>query len=262
MKNYPLQRYLYTKAESDYLLELDKFSASNFKPNHKLNELILRYRATQDKIILTQIIRQVMRFIVSIAKRYKTAHIDIRDLIHEALEGVTEAINYYYKIETPEKFITYIKSIVERRIKDSVDSVSQAVELPKNIKSYQGKLKGSKQINNTEIIYSKKNIKYLGDFKSFYTDLKFIKINNIENKINSESLIFDINRVLDVILTVLEKTIIVHNFGLNNELAKPLDDISDILKATPQKIGDLKSAALNKIRSNEAALTILKKYLN
>lgn len=262
MKSPQVYRYFYTKSELKFLRDLDKYSVTKFKPNNELNILIENYRKSKSAIKLDAVVSQVMRFIVSIAKRHKTAQLDIRDLVHEALEGVIEAIDYYYKIETPEKFITYIKPIVERRIKDSVDSVTQAVELPKNIKSEQGKLKGASQIASTAMIYSKYNIKYLSDFKSLNRDAASNKLESIEVKFDTASLIFDINRILNTILTMIEKTIIMHSFGLNNELPKSLDSISDILKVTPQRIGDLKVTALNKIRNNKAAISILKKYLN
>lgn len=239
---------------------LTSFSAKTFWVDTLVREKIAEYRVSKEQKTLDAILRQYTRLIVSIAKKYKHHTIDEGDLVHTALEGVIEAINIYYDVAAEEKFITYIKPIIEQRMSDCLDLHRGAVYLPKNIMASQGKLKGTGNIHN-ELLYSKINIANIQSFKLIYDNVNMPLAQNIEEKMVHESLQFDIFRILDVVLSFSERDVIIQSFGLDGSAEKTLKSISSILGVTPQRVGDLRSSALVKMKSDPKCIELLMKYL-
>ena len=254
MKHSRKSHVSFSLPEEEFLNELSKFSAKVFVNNDLIKEWIVEYRETKDEVVLNKILAQVTRFVMFIAKKYKTPHIDIRDPIIEAMYGIIEAVDKYYRLDSNQKFITYIKVIVERRIKDTCDGYKQAVRLPKNVLSSQGKLK--KHNNTKETIYSKVNFYNSHGMQSYISGVIYA-----DESLNRESLIFDINRVLSYLLTSEERYIIISTFGLNNAVIRSLETISTDLNISVQNVRDLKSLALKKLRSDNEGLLLLSKYL-
>ena len=244
----------FNSAENKFLNELNAFSAKVFVDNDLIKEWIRDYRAEPDAEILNRILSQVTRLIMFIARKYKTNDIDIRDPIIEAIYGVIEAVNKYYNLDSNQKFITYIKIIIERRIKDTCDKYKQAVELPKNILSKQGKLK--KRNSKDAIIYSKINYQKVFEIRNYVNDVVYT-----DTSLNYESLVYDINWVLNVLLTSNERYVIISLFGLNNSIIRPIESIADDLSISQQTVRDLKLSAFKKLKSNDKCLVLLSKYL-
>ena len=85
---------------------------------------------------------------------------------------------------------------------------------------------------------------------------------SIEDKLDKESLAADLMYILDAIMTPIEKDVIVHSFGLNNNSAKAFDAISLLFKISSQKVRKIRNAALVKIRTNPKGMAMLKKYFD
>jgi len=258
MRHHRRSHASFDSSEERFLNELSKYSSNNFVDNDVIKEWITEYRENNDPALLNKILAQVTRFIMFIARKYKTPDIDIRDPIIEAIYGVIEAVDRYYNLDSKQKFVTYIKIIVERRVKDTCDKHKQAVELPKNILSEQGKLR--KRNNGNQTIYSKINFQKVTDIKSLYQLLSSAVIYS-DRALMKESLVYDINRILKVLLNYKERYIIISMFGLNDTVIRSIEMISEDLHIIPREVRELKMSALNKLRSDERGLLLLSKYL-
>ena len=153
-------------------------------------------------------------------------------------------------------------------MKDGLDNQRSAVTLPKNIMTQQRKIRHnyykskSNSINHPDsVIYTKMNVDELIGFKDILLKEQLNTFSNsIEEKLDKESLQFDVYRILENILTPIEKNVIVHNFGLNGESAKPFDSISSLLGVSTQKVRKIHSLALYKIKTNPKGMAVLEKY--
>jgi len=248
---------------------LMNIALSPFLTNSKVLELIKLYRETKKEDYLNLIVRNYIKLILRKAHKYKRQEVDVGDLIHYGMDGLIDAIRWSYNLSKKEKFITYITIIIERRMKDGLDIQKTPVMLPKNIMTQQRKIRHKKVIiepsdnsKSSEIIYSKLNI---SDFREFEVsilnkDPNYQK-NLMEKLLDDESLQFDIHRILNVLLTKTEKSILIHSFGLNGESPKAFDAIGLLLNISAQKIRKLHSATIRKIKSSSKSTSILKKYI-
>ncbi len=250
--------------------------------NDEILKNIRNYRATNESIYLDRVVNNFIKLLIKKARKYKKPGINVGDLIHYGIEGLVEAISKSFNLDVTEKFITYITIIVERRMKDGLDIQRGAVVFPKNIMTQQRKIKyeyhKKRGIDHglsehaiispispspSTPIYSKMNIE---DFLEFKDILALEQMDtfetDVEDKLDKESLQFDVFHVLKVILTPIEKDVIIHNFGLNGESAKAFDAISSLLDISSQKVRKIRNAALVKIRNNPEGMIILKKYFN
>lgn len=257
--------------------ELIAKSTSPYLTNEEILNNIQLYRSTGDIRYAHKIIFNFIKLLIKKARQYKKPLISIGDLIHYGLDGLIEAIERAFNLNAEEKFITYITIIIERRMKDGLDFQRGAVVFPKNIMTQQRKnmysfvgselnftandeLPYSNEDNSNFIIYSKINISTdIDDLKSILDENNEID-NSIEDYIDKQSLQFDIFYILETILTTVERDVIVHHFGLNGENAKAFDTIGSILNISAQKIRKIRNSAVNKIKDNPKAVSILSKY--
>jgi len=260
MKRQNISRLVFSHEEMKMMQELLLKTNNKFENGAVVDMWILDYRRTQDPATLDKILGQVLRYIIFLAKKYKTPSIDVRDLIVEAVINVIEVIKVHYKVSGHQKFITYIKTVVERRVKDYCDTVNQAVKLPKNIKSQQGKLKARGVKDG--IIYSKINIQFVGHLSVLSSGINTVTEADVDKKLDAESLNYDIMRVLDTVLTSTEKYIIMYTFGIKYNIEKSRGLLARDLKMSVKDVEAAKQLALKKLHENEKAKDILIKYIN
>ena len=255
----------FSAADIGYLRRLGGYGDKFFISNDAMINLIKEYRINKNAVVLDRILRQCIKLIVFSAKKYKRADIDLGDLVHQGLEGVIEAVTSHYNVEVKEKFITYIKVVVDRRMKDTIDLIYQTVMLPKNISSKLGQiLAGTIPIDELDpkVLYSKISVGATVDYKRICRMYSVEESVNSEDKLVAKSLQFDIFRILETVLNRKEHEVLVHSFGLNGTNSKSLDIVSDIVGLTPQAVGALKNRAVAKIQNDPRCIAILSKYLD
>lgn len=275
MKSSQKKLNIFSKSELDYMNALAARTSKPYLTNDKILENIREYRISKDSIYLDRIINNFIKLLIKKARKYKKSGTNIGDLIHYGIEGLIEAVNKTFNLDGDERFITYITIIVERRMKDGLDIQRGAVMLPKNIMTQQRKLRyefheqSAQQYTKPSTIipskpvYSKMNIEDFLEFKDILSiNQSNIFADSIEDKLDKESLQFDVFYILETILTPIEKDVIIHNFGLNGESAKAFDAISLLLGVSSQKVRKIRNAALTKIRNNPKSANILKKYFS
>jgi RNA polymerase sigma factor (sigma-70 family) len=259
MKHRSTSRLVFDKEEVFAIKELLDRAATTFENGAVVDGWILSYRKTHDPKVLDSILNQVMKFIVYTAKKYKTPSIDVRDLIIEAVISVIEVINTHYKISGKQKFITYIKIVIDRKIKDYCDTINQAVHLPKNIKSQQGKLKAKGDTKN--LIYAKVNYKSIRQLATF-SGVQRTEDATVEDKLSTESLTIDLMRVLNLKLDATERYIIMYTYGIKYDIEKSRRVIATDLKISMKEVEEIKRNALQKLQESASAKNLLVKYLD
>jgi len=279
MKNSQKSLGIFNKSELDYMNNLVNKIKLPYMSNTEILKNIQDYRSTNNSIYLDRVINNFIKLLIKLARIHKNPSTDIGDLIHYGVEALIDAISKTFNLQSKEKFITYITIIIERRMKDGVDIHRRTVELPKNIVTEQRKLRFAYYnnykldpfLNNqksqypcTYLLYSKLNTvtKYSFESVIIKQEQKIPFSMNIEDKLDKESLQFDVFYILDILLTPIERDIIIHSFGLNGEVAKVLDTISILLNVSSQKVGKIRNNALLKMKRNKKCIDILKKYLD
>ena len=259
--------------ELDYMNELmQKANNSVQLSNNEIIEHIKEYRESKNAIILNKLINNFFKLLIKLTHKYKKSGINAGDLIHYGIEGLIEAIDRSFNLTANEKFITYITIILERRMKDGVDMHTSAVDFPKNIMTQQRKIryeariednKSGDEVKNKNTVYSKLNIEDHVSLKDIFSlEQTILRDDSIEDKLDKESLQFDVFNILEVTLSPIEKDVIIHNFGLNGESVKAFDAIGELFNISSQKVRKIKNSAIIKIRSNPKSIAILKKYFN
>lgn len=248
--------------ELKYLRDIGIYSDKLFISNDEMVTLIKSYRDENKSSTMELIIKQCIKLIAFIAKKYNRSDIDVGDLIHAGVEGVIESVNTYYNVDADEKFITYIKIVIERRMKDTIEQYYQTIRLPKNESSRQAQIKGGKASNDKNLpMQYKINLGTIHDYKNLYNSNylldEAVEMNDV---LTAESLQYDIYRIIDIVLSPIEHQVIVHSFGLKGENSKSLALISEIINMTEQGAGIIKKRAIEKIRNNASCIKILSKY--
>ena len=257
MKNSPKKSSIFSITELNYMNDLMASTKMPFLTNIEILENIKNYRINKDSIYLDRVINNFIKLLIKKARKYKKPGVNVGDLIHYGVEGMIEAINKTFNLDGKERFITYITIIIERRMKDGLDAQKGAVNFPKNILTQQRKARHRVQnsLPNVDTIYSKINV---DDFILFKDILAIEQLDVDENSIEHQ---FDVYRVLEGLLTPIEKDVIIHSFGLNGESTKAFDAISLLLNVSSQKVRKIRNTALSKIKRNAQSMRVLKKYL-
>jgi len=255
MKHHRKLYVSFDPVEEKFIENLIKYSATKFVSNDTIKEWIAEYRENHDEDVLNKILAQVTRFIVFIARKHKTHDLDIQDLIIEAIYGVIEAIDKHYDLTSDKKFITYIKIIIERRIRDVVTMYKNAVVLPKNIQSQQAKLR--KVGDKRNIIYSKINFYHASEVRGLYNALS----SDYVSVFVRQSLYTDINRVLNALLTPEERYVIISLYGLNDSPIRPVALIGADLQLSSAEVNNLIASAIEKLKTDDNCINLLRGYL-
>lgn len=228
-----------------------------------------------DKAAMKKLIECNLRFVLTIAKEYQYGNIDIEDLINEGNIGLIKAIDRFDETKGY-KFISYAVWWVRQSIMQYIYDNGNMVRLPINKINAIGKVnKATEQLYQeldreptAEEIQAATNFS-TDDIRSSYLDssrclsldqkvsddsdsdmndlIPGETLEDIEGKMNGDSLKFEINSVLSS-LTEREIQILNMYFGLNGYNELSLKEIGDKLNLTNERVRQIKELALKKLR--------------
>lgn len=210
----------------EYVKELDKYFSDikHFKTLSRQEERALGMKIQRgDKSALNKLVNHNLKFVVSIAKKYRDRGVPFEDLISEGNMGLYHAAEKYDgRRET--KFITY----AVWWIKNSINEI---------IKDYAS----NNEINVDDFIFDKKkSVEYHQELinEEFEEEL-----NNIQSRNDS------VEELLKC-LQERERKIVTMFFGLKGTKEMNLDEIGQSMSLSMERVRQIKDVALIKLKSN------------
>lgn len=251
-----------------YFKEIRKKELLTFEKEIELAE---RVKDGDEKAIV-ELCEANLRFVISVAKEYQGHGLELNDLINEGNYGLIKAA---HKFDSTKgfRFISYAVWWVRQSIIQSLNDNSRLIRLPVNLITKLNSIK-----KNNELLLQE----HLGDLEMFdneFINLDVITCGSLNDHINEDGdevsdLISDeinieerlienadesklkeaLNKTLDI-LDEREREIIECYFGLNKEFeAMTLEGIGDKYDLTKERIRQIKSKAIMKLRANTSNL--------
>lgn len=230
-----------------------------------------------DKKAKEKLIRANLRFVVTVAKKYRNRGIPLADLINEGNMRLITAIDKF-EVERGFHFISYAVWWIRQAILKAICERSRAIRLPLNRANELVQIEKAKRFMEIrdnveptpeeiakELSMDKDLVKHLLNvsretisletpayedkknsscISDFITDEKF---DTPEEEIEKQSLHDAINKVLNT-LTEKEKQIIEYRYGLNGNKSMSLKQIGEKYDLTKERIRQIEKKALVRLR--------------
>jgi RNA polymerase primary sigma factor len=267
----------------NYLQRISEYKPLSREEEYKLGKKIQR----GDKKALEKLVLANLKFVVTIANKYKISGIPLADLINQGNVGMLEAAKRFNP-EKCVKFISYAVWWIRQSIIQSLAEQSGTVKLPIKQASILYKINGaienlSKELGREprsdeiaeyldiseddieNILRVSRNYLSLeapvkeGEDRTFIDFLESKK-QDVEEEIIHKTLNEALTEIVDE-LSNREKDIVIWRFGLNGEIPKTLEEIGQILTISRERVRQVESRALNKLKK-KALKRKLVDYLN
>ena len=256
-------------------------------------ELFTEYKRTGNMAIKTRLIKANLRWVVTCAKQFSYDKVRVEDLINEGNIGMIGAIDKFDPSRGV-TFLTFATWPIRQAIKDYIDNTSADIVQPANryrinklMTRAENMLMSEGNLNPTvdEMIDMYSRIKEhtdpvltVADYNEIKTQTKgFVSMETPLPGVDGEEMNlgatfrsngeyaadyeiaqadkkYDINCMLDRCLTLREKEIVEYSFGLNGKEEKTLEQISDIIELTRERVGQLLAGSLVKMKAEKSAV--------
>jgi len=263
-------------------------SISQYKPLTKEQEYDLGVRIQEgDDDALNLLILSNLKFVVSIANRYRNTGLPVSDLINQGNLGLVEAARRFDHTKDV-KFISYAVWWIRQSIIQALAEQSGTVKLPIKQAGILYKINGAKEKLNKElnrepntreiaehleieedaienVLRVSRNYLSLeapirdGEDRSFI-DLLESESTDIEEDIISKTLKTALDDIVEE-LDERESMIISWRFGLDGEAPKTLEEIGEEMQISRERVRQLETRALAKLRK-KAMKNKLQDFLN
>ena len=257
-----------------------------YKPFTKEEEIeyFKRYQNKEDvkNIIFNHYAGLVIYYVKSFCNKYNIQNLSVMDLIEYGNMGLLLAIDKYdlsYNCRFSTIAFPYIKQTIFAAIQDNDSLIRIPIYKKNEIRSFSKQLKEltitlNREPTNKEIAkYINKSLKYVIELKKIMILCNIGSLNTFSKKTTKDNLeilymINDedcnvehevinnikyefVNDILDKIkLTYTEKQTLMYRFDFFDCGKKTLEEISNILKLSKQRINQLETSAINKIRKS------------
>lgn len=272
-----------TNSIKTYLQEIGKYSLLS---KEQENETAIA-AAQGDKQAKENLINHNLRLVVSIAKYYMGRGLNFLDLIQEGNIGLIKAVNKF-DVTKGFKFSTYATYWIKQAISYAIMNQTRNIRIPVHIvelisnikkieKSFQQehgrdpKPEEVAVILNIDIEKIKEAYFWMKDTTSLDIVVGEDEDTTIGSLIEDESILSEFNAIeendcsvaIRNILNTLderEKIVIMRRFGINTDYAKTLDEIGKELGLSKERIRQIETSALRKLRNPRRA-KILKEFI-
>lgn len=284
IQNIDTLKILYKETYPEDVVQLYFKNISAYKPLSLAEEKALGEKIKEgDKEALKKLILSNLKFVVSIAHKYKNTGVPLPDIINQGNIGLIEAAKRYDP-EKNVKFITYAVWWIRQAIIHGLSNQTGSVKLPLKQANNLYKINSSKErltkelkreptvkeiskasgINEDEIDHlvqaSKKHLS-LDAATNDEEDNFFIDNLEDENSSVEKAIIEKTMRdAIDEIISYLderEASIINMRFGMDDGTPKTLEEIGKVLNLSRERVRQLEARAMDKLKKKA-----LKKRLN
>src|SRR6478609_1746973 len=240
-----------------------------------------------DQIALEKLTKANLRFVVSVAKQYQNQGLSLGDLINEGNLGLIKAAQRFDETRGF-KFISYAVWWIRQSIMQAMAEQSRIVRLPLNRVGSLNKI--NKTFSELEQKFQREptaeelsevlditaaeiaqNMSISGRHVSL--DAPFIQgeenglldvlenssIDKPDSGLMANSLQKEIGRALST-LSTRESMVLSFYYGLNSESPKTLEEISEKLSITPERVRQIKEMATKRLQKSSRSVA-LKSYL-
>lgn len=255
------------------------------------NQLFVQYKLTGDKAIKDRLIKANLRWVVTIAKQFSYPKARLEDLINEGNIGMIKAIDKF-DAGRGTSFLTfatwYIRQEINMYINDTLSDVVQPANryrINRIIVKAEAILRAKGNDNPTSqdlievysaIKESTDPILTVADYNEIKTQSKgFVSMETQLPGVDGEEMNlagtfksgmdyapdyaikvadknYEINQLLNACLSGREKEIVEYSFGLNSREEKTLDQVSDIIGLTRERVGQLLQGSLVKLKEHKS----------
>ena len=272
-----------TASLDKYLQEIGKVDLITAEEEVELAQRIKK----GDQFALEKLTKANLRFVVSVAKQYQNQGLTLPDLINEGNLGLIKAAQRFDETRGF-KFISYAVWWIRQSILQALADQSRIVRLPLNKVGSIGRISAAAarleqlqereptpeeiakelEISITEVENAfKSSGRHLsidaplieGEDNSLLGVLDNNDEPNPDQPLMDESLRKEINRVIST-LSEKERDVLKYYYGLDGGPAHTLEDISDKVGLTRERVRQIKEKALRRLRKSSKS-KILKSYL-
>lgn len=263
-------------------------SISTYKPYTLEEEIKLGYKIQNgNKEALKQLILANLKFVVSIANKYKSQDIPLLDLINQGNIGLLEAAKRYDPTKGT-KFITYAVWWIRQAIVQAINEQGNAVKMPVKHTAYLYKInsiteKLTKELGRTptikevsqstnisiedieEVLMASKSHLSLDNYVGYDEDKTFLEsIKDEESDVEKIIIAKTLKSAIDEIVKSLdprEVEIIYKRYGFDDGKPKTLEELGETMGVSRERIRQLENRALEKLKK-KALKKRLNDYLN
>jgi len=266
-----------------YLLEIGKVELISAAEEVELTKRIRE----GDQLALEKLTKANLRFVVSVAKQFHSNSLSLGDLINEGNVGLIKAAQRFDETRGF-KFISYAVWWIRQSIMQAMAEQSRIVRLPLNRVGSLNKI--NKTFSELEQKFQREptaeelsevlditaaeiaqNMSISGRHVSL--DAPFIQgeenglldvlenssIDKPDSGLMANSLQKEIGRALST-LSTRESMVLSFYYGLNSESPKTLEEISEKLSITPERVRQIKEMATKRLQKSSRSVA-LKSYL-
>ncbi len=259
-----------SNALTNYLKEISSIPVLSQEEERELG-----YRIKKgDKEALKKLVKHNLRFVVSVAKKYRNLGIPLMDLINEGNLGLIKAAKKFDP-DRDVKFISYAAWWIKQSIMKYITEQSAPIKIPLKAKNRLQKLDSlrdeykktyneepseeelmdiadlsERELKNTELTRFRFESldDYVGDDKDIaLSDLISLEEESVEDRHIKKSLIEEVNRCLEE-LPEREKDIIKLRYGLYDGKPRTLREIGEKYGISKERVRQLENNILNKLK--------------
>ena len=242
-----------------YLQDVRKYPTLTREEEFELFHLIKSgCEKSKDRLIYSN-----LRFVITMAKQYVGQGLDLNDLISEGNYGLIKAAERYDYNQTEVRFLSYAVWWIRQSILQSLHENSRAIRLPVNkindINDYKKNLEPEQIDTDVHAALMLPTVGQLDqpiddDGSSYYDVIQDDSCQRMDLKFPDDrlQLILKLKALLGK-LNESERYVITKYFGLDGE-PLTLQDISDDLELTRERVRQIKEKAIKKLRYNCAGL--------
>jgi len=242
-----------------YLQDVRKYPTLTREEELELIQLIKSgCQKSKDRLIYSN-----LRFVITMAKQYVGQGLDLNDLISEGNYGLIKAAERYDYDQTDVRFLSYAVWWVRQSILQSLHENSRSIRLPVNKINELNEFRKTLQQETYDIdpnaalmlpTVGQLDQPIDDEGNSFYDIIQDDSCERVDLKFPDDrtQLILKLKTLLNK-LNESERYVITKYFGLDGE-PLTLQDISDDLELTKERVRQIKEKGIKKLRYNCAGL--------